>query len=157
VTGPAPAAGGPGAGWAEIAVFLAAHAGLLARQGSVQPTWRRHRGRRLGPYYRLVYRDGGRQVAVYLGRDADLADAVRAELARLQAARRAGRLFARLVRAARAARRETIRDVDRRLRARGLYLKGYELRGGGASPPAASANQPEIPDARPDERRPAAE
>ncbi len=34
--------------------------GRFAVQGSVVAGWRVYRGRRLGPYFRLAYRDGGR-------------------------------------------------------------------------------------------------
>ena len=45
--------------------------------------WRTYRGKRLGPYFQLAYRDRNCQHWVYLGRSQDLADRVRDLLARL--------------------------------------------------------------------------
>ena len=44
----------------------------FARQGPGAATWRTSRGRRLGPYYRLAWRDRGRQRSIYLGRPVTL-------------------------------------------------------------------------------------
>ena len=38
----------------SVCCFVEQHAELFARQGSVQVTWRYHRGQRLGPYYALL-------------------------------------------------------------------------------------------------------
>ena len=75
---------------------LLAHRLLFATQGTVVSGWRTYRGRRLGPYFRVAYRDGGRQRSIYLGRCMELARRVRELLARLQRNNRRRRLFARL-------------------------------------------------------------
>jgi len=41
---------------------------MFARQGSAAAAWRRRGTRTYGPYYRLNYREDGRQQSVYLGR-----------------------------------------------------------------------------------------
>ena len=56
----------------------------FARQGSVVASWRVYAGRKLGPYFRLAYREGRRQRSIYLGRCAELARRVRELLAELQ-------------------------------------------------------------------------
>ena len=57
---------------------------LFAKQGSVVETWRAYHGRKLGPYYRLAYRDGGRQRSIYLGASKERARRVQAALSALQ-------------------------------------------------------------------------
>ncbi|MFH1269080.1 MAG: hypothetical protein ABIK89_25415 [Planctomycetota bacterium] len=70
--------------------------GVFAVGGTVVSTWRTYRGRRLGPYFRLAYRKGGRQWSIYLGRSEGLARRVRDLLARLQHPRRWRRASRRL-------------------------------------------------------------
>ena len=64
--------------------LIAARPGVFARQGAVVATWRPYRGRRLGPYWRLAYRDGGRQRSVHLGRNGPGVERVRQAFARVQ-------------------------------------------------------------------------
>jgi len=45
----------------RVRAFLQAHKALFANQGTVAATWRTYRGKRLGPYFQLAYRDRGRQ------------------------------------------------------------------------------------------------
>ena len=82
-----------------------------------------------GPYYRLAYRDDGRQRSVYLGREGPLVDEVRRLLADLQRPLHRQRLMNRLCRQARAAVRVHKTRVDAQLRACGLRLQGFEVRG----------------------------
>jgi hypothetical protein len=44
--------------------LLAARPEVFARQGSVVASWRRRGTRTYGPYYRLIYREGGRQRSI---------------------------------------------------------------------------------------------
>ncbi|MHB1038535.1 MAG: hypothetical protein ACYC35_29725 [Pirellulales bacterium] len=109
---------------------------LFARQGSVVATWRTRCGRRCGPYYRLAYREAGRQKSLYLGPSAPLADQVRGLLAELQQPLRYGRLLDRLAAQARASLRRANAELNRVLGTFGFYLKGRHefrrLRGAGA-------------------------
>ncbi len=112
--------------------LLSNHPERFTRQGSVVAAWRNYGDRRLGPYYRLVWREDGRQRTLYLGRQSPLVDDVRHLLATIQARTR----FQREVRKRRARfRREVLRPLKRYLDQTflvyggGLYLKGYELRG----------------------------
>ena len=122
--------------------LLRNHPERFTRQGSVAAAWRTYRGRRLGPYYRLVWREDGRQRTLYLGRQCPLVDEVRRLLAQIQGQAR----FQREVRLQRARfRREFLRPLKRYLDEAfltyggGLYLKGWELRGhyarAGKTPP----------------------
>ena len=108
----------------------------FARQGSVVATWRYYQARKLGPYYRLVYREEGRQRSVYLGRSGELVRQVRERLAQLQAYRNLRRVLRRSAEQTRASLRRVRADLDRRLRSWGLRLKGWEIRGWRNSPHA---------------------
>ncbi|MHB1033729.1 MAG: hypothetical protein ACYC35_12830 [Pirellulales bacterium] len=88
----------------DVRNHVLARRALFALQGTVVATWRTRGGRRAGPYYRLAYREAGRQQSIYLGRSARLADQVRVLLAELQASVRARNLFRRLKAHARAGR-----------------------------------------------------
>ena len=112
------------------------HAGLLRSQGAVVETWRRHGGRRVRPYFRLAFRQGGRQRSIYIGPDRELAEEVRRQLSALQADHRRQQLARRR---RKLLRRELARlkaEWGRELRKVGLRLKGYEVRGwrGGPRP-----------------------
>ena len=63
-----------------VRAWIFAHRRLLATQGTVTASWREYQGRRLGPFYRLAYREGNRQRSVYLGimRSARLCSVARA-------------------------------------------------------------------------------
>jgi hypothetical protein len=114
---------------AEVQAFLAEHATLLSRQASVQASWRRYRGRRLGPYYRLSSREGEKQCSLYLGRCPKMAEEVREALGALQGPLRHERELNREVRQIQTAIREEKQALDRDLLPRGLYRKGNEIRG----------------------------
>lgn len=109
--------------------FVAEHARLFSRQGVVVEAWRDYRGRRLGPYFRLAFRDQGKQRSLSLGSDRELAEEVRRALSELQAPlcqRRAARKRHARVRAGlRRAKAEWNRELEKS----GLYLQGYEVRG----------------------------
>ncbi len=82
-----------------------------------------------GPYYRLAYREDGRQRSVYLGREGPLVDEVRRLLADLQRPLQQRRAINRLRRQVSAALTVQKRRVDALLRPLGLRLKGLEVRG----------------------------
>ena len=115
--------------------LIAARRDLFARQGTVVATWRqRPRADPLptskcGPYYRLAYREDGRQRSIYLGREGPLVDKVRQMLADLQRPLRQQRAINRVRRQVCAALTAQKRRVDAQLRPLGLRLKGFEVRG----------------------------
>jgi hypothetical protein len=108
--------------------LIAARRGLFARQGSIVRTWRRRGTKTHGPYYRLAYRDGGRQRSIYLGRDGPLVAQARQALAALQNPLRQRRLANRLYRHCRATIRLNNARLDSMLRPMGL--RGLQIRGG---------------------------
>jgi hypothetical protein len=108
--------------------FILANHTLFATQGAVLATWRNRKGKRFGPYYRLAYRQGGRQRSIYLG-PRRAADLLRRFLAKLHLSRRRHRLYQRLQKQARASLRQVKKYLAAQLAAIGITLKGYEFRG----------------------------
>ena len=102
---------------------------LFSRQGTVIATWRDYQGRKLGPYYRLAWREEGRQCSLYLGASEELAQSVRQLLATLQRRLKENRQWRRLYAASRAACRASRALVNQQIARIGLYLKGSEFRG----------------------------
>ena len=109
--------------------FFARHGADLARQGAIVPTWRRNKGQRQGPYFRLDVRDAGRKCALYLGREGPLVAAVRARLAQLQRPYREQQQLTRATRIVRRVRRAAYAHLAAELEKIGLRLKGSEVRG----------------------------
>jgi hypothetical protein len=109
--------------------FLAERAGLFAAQGSVQESYRLYQGRKLGPFFRLSFREAGKQRSWYIGRDPAFAAEIERELQKLQAPR----LFVRQVQRCLAHCRRDLRvarqEWRRRLEKYGLRLQGNEVRG----------------------------
>lgn len=117
--------------WADVVEKILAkgeRGALFRRQGAVVATWRKRDGRALGPYYRLVYRQGGRRHSIYLGRSAALAREVRTLLDSLQRTAREDREWERLRRAVKEALRARKAEWARELAKHGFWLKGYEVR-----------------------------
>ncbi len=113
----------------EVQRTLAADPKHFARQGAVVASWRYYQGRKLGPYYRLAYREEGRQRFIYLGRAEGLAQAVRDLLAALQRPLCRRRLFDALRTQAREMLRQAKASMAEELAKWGLRLKGFEVRG----------------------------
>ena len=109
--------------------LLAARAEFFARHGAVVAAWRRRGRRRSGPYYRLAFRQGGRQQSVYLGREGPAVEQVRCALAALQRPAEQCRALERLRRRVSASLRLSRTRLDGQLRGLGLRLKGSEIRG----------------------------
>jgi hypothetical protein len=86
-------------------------------------------GRKLGPYFRLAYREGRRQRSIYLGRCAELVRRVRELVAGLQRPRRERLLFARLKAQVRASLRQAKVELERQLAVWGIRLEGFRFRG----------------------------
>jgi hypothetical protein len=114
---------------ARIQKFLADHSAALSQQGTVQCSWRYHQGRRLGPFFRLAYREGGRQCSLYLGRNPQRADEVRKVLEQLQAPRRQMLETERQLTKIKAQLKSHKHTLDGELEQRGLHRKGNEIRG----------------------------
>lgn len=118
--------------------LIAARPELFARQGAVVATWRRHGAQTCGPYYRLSYREDGRQCSVYLGRAGAVVDRVRDALADLQRRRNERHARHRMRRQVVASLRRHKKQLNRQLLALGLRLHGFEVRGWRASPMRAA-------------------
>ena len=114
--------------------LISARPGLFARQGAVVATWRRRNGAVFGPYFRLSYRQDGRQCSVYLGRPGPVVDLVRQRLHALQAPLRRQRALSRIERESRSALRSQKTRLAVLLRPYGLRLHGLGVRGWRTSP-----------------------
>jgi hypothetical protein len=101
---------------------------VFARQGTVVATWRSHRGRQLGPYFRLMYRDEGRQHSLYLGRSGEAADEIARLLGQLQAVASQRRRLAGVMRQVRRSLRGHKAQWQQELAPLGLCVKGTEIR-----------------------------
>jgi hypothetical protein len=114
--------------------LLATRPDLFARQGSVVASWRRRGTRTYGPYYRLIYREEGRQRSLYFGRAGGLVEEVRGRLRALQAPLRGRRASKRAGRQAAALMRASKGRLNLQLRLWGLRVQGFEVRGWRRSP-----------------------
>jgi hypothetical protein len=113
----------------DLLRFVAAHGALLAVQGSVQETYRHYKGRRLGPFFRLSFRQAGKQRSLYIGRDRGLASAIEGQLQTLQAPRSNARQLERCLAECRRNLQAAKQEFRCRLEAQGLRLQGNEIRG----------------------------
>jgi hypothetical protein len=113
--------------------FLAQRGGLVAAQGSVQgsvqESYRVHKGRKLGPYFRLSFREAGKQRSCYIGRNRAFAAEIEKELQKLQAPRLFFRQVQRCLADCRRDHRIAQQELRRRLETHGLRLQGNEIRG----------------------------
>jgi hypothetical protein len=114
--------------------LIAARPELFCRQGNIAATYRRRNGKTFGPYYRLSYREDGRQRSIYLGRSGPLVEQVRRTLAAHQQPITQHRLCERLMGQVRASLRVEKLRVRALLCPFGLRLKGFEVRGWRFSP-----------------------
>ncbi len=112
-----------------LAARIEAKRNVLAAAGSIVATWRMYRGRRLGPYYRLSYREHGRQRSIYLGRSPELVERVRGLLAEWQAPGRERKELSHVRAVLQKSLRRQKAAWERDLRAAGLYTRGYTVRG----------------------------
>ena len=113
----------------RVRLYIKLHLRQFVTQGSVIAGWRQSGGRRLGPYYRLIHRQDGRQQTLYLGRSEWLADQVRKLLMIVRKPLRDARAYKRFQASARAGLRKAKAELRRQLARFGLLLKGYEIRG----------------------------
>jgi len=115
--------------------WIETHREQLSRQGSVVETYRNYCGRKLGPYYRLAYRDrNGRQRSIYLGASVELAEQVRRLLEEYQAGLREQRERCRVRKILCAELKKAKALWADELAKCGLRLQGYEIRGWRGSP-----------------------
>ena len=113
-----------------ITAKILAQRDRFARQGVVVSTYRMYRGRKLGPYFRLAYRDEqNRQRSIYLGRSADTASRIQSLLETLKAPLLRHRQCHRTRTILFAALRRHKNRWKTDLHTRGLYLKGFTIRG----------------------------
>ena len=107
----------------KIKSQILAKSALIANQGSICATWRKHGKLRLGPYFTLRYFENGIRRSIYLGRSPELIQQVRRLLFDLQ--------FKRISRRLKSTIRKSLRlqkaNLQNHLRAHGYRLKGNEI------------------------------
>src|ERR1019366_7203395 len=111
----------------------------LATQGFVTSEWRGSRG----PYFKLRFRQGAKQVVRYLGADPTAARALDEELHCLQAAHRRHQLLRALVQQAARALRQAKQTLEPLLQDSGYHFHGRAIRafrGRPIDPPATAAD-----------------
>jgi hypothetical protein len=110
--------------------WMEEHRDQLSHQGTVVEAYRTYRSRKLGPYYRLAYRDrNGRQCSIYLGASVELAEQVQRLLEEYQAGLREQRERCRVRKILRAELKKAKALWADELAKCGLRLQGYEIRG----------------------------
>ena len=100
----------------------------LLKQGSLQPSYRYRDGRKTGPYWRLVYREKGRQRSLYLGRRSEVVEAARRILAERQAPGKKERQRRRDDARRSRVMRSLKKNLEAELHKVGLAMKGFEIR-----------------------------
>jgi hypothetical protein len=113
----------------ELLRFVAQHSDLLAVQGSIQTSFRLYQGRRLGPFFRLSFREAGKQRSRYIGRDRALAVQIKRHLHKLQAPLSAARQIERSLAEHRRQLKLAKVEFRRLVEAHQLRLQGNEVRG----------------------------
>jgi len=113
----------------DISKRIRSRPDIFTRQGAVVESWREYDGRKLGPYFRLSYRDDGRQRSIYLGPSRRFADRIRKLLKEMQSPAKQQRELDQIRALVRAALRKQKKRWDEDLNQAALYAKGYEVRG----------------------------
>jgi hypothetical protein len=102
---------------------------VLARQGAIVATYRTYNGRKLGPYYRLAYRLGGRQRSLYLGKSKKILRQARRLLEKIQNSLKIHRALCHAIKTAQADLKRHMAQFRIDLLRVGLQLRGYSARG----------------------------
>ena len=100
----------------------------LAEQGFVAPEFRTYAGKKLGPYFKLRWRSGGRQRVRYLGTDAARIARIKTVLAELQSPKQLIRELTQMMTEARAGLHDTKEILKPQCAAAGLMFHGFTLR-----------------------------
>jgi hypothetical protein len=98
---------------------------FFAASGAVVADFRTRDGRRFGPYYRVAFRQNGRQRSIYLGPSQPLADRVANLLAELKRPTHQHRAVRRLRTRLRAELRAQKSIVERELAPHGFHMRGF--------------------------------
>ncbi|MBN2579784.1 MAG: DUF1678 domain-containing protein [Pirellulales bacterium] len=102
---------------------------VLARQGTIIASYRTYRGQKLGPYYRLAFRDEGRQRSIYLGKSEIILRQVRNLLEKLQKPLKTRHNLRHAQKVMQAAMKKHMARFRVDLLRVGLQLRGYAVRG----------------------------
>jgi hypothetical protein len=103
------------------------HRELIACGGSVVASWKIHRGKRLGPYYRVAFRENRRQRARYIGSNEQLATMVRELIDELKSPRRTTQTIRRARAAVRQALRHSLAETESLVAPLGYRRRGMSF------------------------------
>jgi hypothetical protein len=98
---------------------------LIAIDGTVAASWVNYRGKRLGPYYRVAFRENRTLRAIYIGRDEQLAKIAKDLLDELKRSRREGRWLRRMRAAARDALLRSLAEAETFVAPLGYHRRGF--------------------------------
>jgi hypothetical protein len=120
----------PKISYETIAAKINAQAHIFAHQGFIISSYRYHRGRKLGPYFRLAYRDeNNRQRSIYIGPHEDIARRIQSLLDDLKAPHIRRRQFLQVFAIIRTALNRHRKQSETELNKHGLYSRGFAIRG----------------------------
>jgi hypothetical protein len=100
---------------------------LIIRDGTVVASWKTYRGKRLGPYFRVAFRDNRRLRAIYIGRDELLAQLAKALIEELKHPLRQDRYLRQVRQLFRAAWRQSVRETERFVAPLGFRRRGLHF------------------------------
>jgi hypothetical protein len=113
-----------------IAAKINAQAHVFAHQGFIMSSYRYHRGRKLGPYFRLTYRDeNNRQRSIYIGPYEDIARRVQSLLDDLKTPHIRRRQFTQILAIIRTQLNRHRKQSEIEFAKHGLYSRGFSIRG----------------------------
>jgi hypothetical protein len=113
--------------WRQLQTQVLEHRELIKQDGCIGATWKTYRGKRLGPYYRVEFRENSAIKTIYIGRNEELTKMASALIEKLKQPCREDRLLRRARAAARAALRHSLADAETYLAPLGYYRRGLGL------------------------------
>jgi hypothetical protein len=112
----------------KLRLQLLAHQELIAKDGCLAATWKNYRGKRLGPYYRVEFRQDRAVKTIYLGRDPLLVEFATALIDDIKKPSRQKRYLRRLRAEIRASLRRTFAEAEQFVAPFGYHRRGLSFR-----------------------------
>jgi hypothetical protein len=112
----------------KLRLQLLAHQELIANDGCLAATWKTYRGKRLGPYYRVEFRQDRAVKTIYLGRDPLLVEYAAALIDDIKKPNRQKRYLRRLRAEIRASLRRSFAEAEQFVAPFGYHRRGLSFR-----------------------------
>ena len=113
--------------WERLQTQVLKYNELIAQDGCIGEIWKTYRGKRLGPYYRVEFRENRATRTIYIGRDEQLAKMASAMIDELKHPRREDRIIRRARMAARAALRRSLAEAEALAAPLGYRRRGFRF------------------------------